>query len=56
MPGAIEEVVRRAKEVVASYFGTSRATLDRSTKHRNAVEARRVALYLAHRAAAKKSP
>lgn len=48
----IEEVVRRAKEVVASYFGTSRAVLDRSTKHRNAVEARRVALYLAHRAAA----
>ena len=48
----IEEVVRRAKEVVAKYFGTSRATLDRSTKHPTSVEARRVALYLAHRAAA----
>lgn len=48
----IDEVVRRAKEVVARYFGTSTATLDRSTKHPTSVEARRVALYLAHRAAA----
>lgn len=48
----VEEVVRRAKAVVAKYFGTSSATLDRSTKHPMTVEARRVALYLAHRAAA----
>ncbi len=48
----IDEVVRRAKEVVARYFGAPMTTLDRSTKHPMTVEARRVALYLAHRAAA----
>lgn len=48
----IEEVVRRAKEVVSKYFGTPRDRLDRSAKHPMTVEARRVALYLAHRAAA----
>lgn len=46
----VDEVVRRAKDVVATYYGTARGVLERSTKHPTTVEARRVALYLAHRA------
>lgn len=48
----VDEVVRRAKDVVATYYGTARSVLERATKHPTTVEARRVALYLAHRASA----
>ena len=47
-----EEVVRRAKDVVAEHFGVDRRVLDRPTKHPNVLESRRVAMYLVWRAAA----
>lgn len=47
-----EEVVRRAKDVVAEHFGVDRRVLDRPTKHPNVLEARRAAMYLVWRAAA----
>jgi chromosomal replication initiator protein len=48
----VEEVVRRAGDVVAGHFGIPRGLVARATKHPSAVEARRIAFYLAHRAAA----
>lgn len=47
-----DEVVRRAKDVVAEHFGVDRRVLDRPTKHPNVLEARRAAMYLVWRAAA----
>lgn len=47
-----DEVVRRAKDVVADHFGVDRRVLDRPTKHPNVLEARRAAMYLVWRAAA----
>jgi chromosomal replication initiator protein len=47
-----EEVVRRAKDVVAQHFGVARALLDEPTKVRSAAHPRRVAMYLVYRAAA----
>jgi chromosomal replication initiator protein DnaA len=50
--GAREEVVRRAKDLVAEHYGVRRACLDRPTKQASAVLPRRVAMYLVYRAAA----
>ncbi|MDJ0523239.1 MAG: DnaA/Hda family protein [Planctomycetota bacterium] len=49
---AREEVIRRAKEVVAQHFGISRALLDQPTKIRTAAFPRRMAMYLVYRACA----
>lgn len=47
-----DEVVRRAKDVVAEHFGVDRRLLERPTKHPSVLEARRAAMYLVWRAAA----
>ena len=47
-----EEVVRRAKHVVADHFGVARRALDRPTKHPSRVFPRQVAMYLVWRTAA----
>ncbi len=47
-----DEVVRRAKDVVAAHYGIERRLLDRPTKHPNVLLARRVAIYVVWRAAA----
>jgi chromosomal replication initiator protein len=49
---AREEVVRRAKDLVAKHFGIAPVLLDRPTKVRRAAFPRRVAMYLVYRAAA----
>lgn len=49
---ARQEVVRRAKEVVATHYGIQRRLLDAPTKLRSAAKPRRVAMYLVYRAAA----
>lgn len=49
---AREEVIRRAKDVVAGHFGIARSLLDQPTKARSAALPRRVAIYLVYRAAA----
>ncbi len=49
---ARDEVVRRAKDLVAAHYGISRELLDRSTKLRSAVLPRRVAMYIVYRACA----
>jgi chromosomal replication initiation ATPase DnaA len=49
---AHEEVVRRAKEVVAQHYGIPHRLLDAPTKVRRAGRPRRVAMYLVYRAAA----
>jgi chromosomal replication initiation ATPase DnaA len=48
---AREEIVTRAKDLVASHYGVRRSVLDHATKHPNAVLPRRVAMYLVYRAA-----
>lgn len=49
---AREEVIRRAKELVADHFGVKRTLLDQPTKVRSARFPRRVAMYLVYRACA----
>ena len=49
---AREEVIRRAKDLVARQFGIARSLLDRPTKVRRAAFPRRVAMYLVYRACA----
>ncbi len=49
---AREEVIRRAKDVVARHFGIARRLLDEPTKVRSASFPRRVAMYLVYRACA----
>jgi chromosomal replication initiator protein len=49
---AREEVVRRAKELVARQYGIRAALLDRPGKNPGTVLPRRIAMYLAYRAAA----
>jgi len=49
---AREEVIRRAKDLVARHFGVDRTLLDRPTKVRTARFPRRVAIYLVYRACA----
>ncbi len=49
---AREEVIRRAKDVVAGHFAIHRGLLDEPTKVRSAREPRRVAMYLVYRACA----
>ncbi len=49
---AREEILRRAKRVVADYYSIPVALLDRSTKARRAAVPRRVAMYLVYRATA----
>lgn len=49
---AREEVVRRAKDVVADHYGIPRRMLEAPTKVRRAARPRRVAMYLVYRAAA----
>jgi len=49
---AREEVIRRAKDVVAQHFGIARHLLDEPTKVRSASFPRRVAMYLVYRACA----
>ena len=47
-----EEIVRRAKDLVARHYGIRAALLDRPSKHPSALLARRIAMYLVYRAAA----
>ena len=47
-----EEIVRRAKDLVAKHFGVPLSILDRPNKHPSALLPRRVAMYLVYRAAA----
>jgi chromosomal replication initiator protein len=47
-----EEVVRRAKHVVAEHFGLPVRSLDRATKHPSSLFPRQVAMYLVWRSAA----
>jgi chromosomal replication initiator protein len=49
---AREEIVRRAKDLVARHFGIGRDLLERPTKVRSARFPRRVAMYLVYRACA----
>ena len=49
---AREEVIRRAKDLVASHFGITRSLLDQPTKLQSARFPRRVAMYLVYRACA----
>lgn len=49
---ASQEVIRRAKDLVASHFGIDRRLLDRPTKLRSAAIPRRLAIYLVYRACA----
>ncbi len=49
---AREEVVQRAKDLVAKHFGIRRAVFDRPTKHPSAALPRQVAMYVVYRAAA----
>ncbi len=49
---AREEVIRRAKEVVAAHFAVPRPLLDQPTKVRSAAFPRRMAMYLVYRACA----
>jgi chromosomal replication initiator protein len=48
---AREEIVTRAKDLVASHYGVRRSVLDHATKHPSAVLPRRIAMYLVYRAA-----
>src|SRR5439155_19701984 len=47
-----EEIVRRAKDLVAKHFGVRPSLLDKPNKHPSALLPRRVAMYLVYRAAA----
>lgn len=49
---ASDEVIRRAKDLVAKHFGVPRRLLDRPTKVRSAALPRRLAMYLVYRACA----
>ena len=49
---AREEVIRRAKDLVARHFGIARGLMDEPTKVRSARFPRRVAMYLVYRACA----
>ncbi len=49
---ASEEVIRRAKDLVANHYGIQRRLLDRPTKVRSAALPRRIAMYLVYRACA----
>jgi chromosomal replication initiator protein len=49
---AQEEVIRRAKHVVAAHYGVPLSVLEQPTKVRSAAQPRRVAIYLVYRAAA----
>ena len=49
---AREEVIRRAKDLVAQHFGIARPMLDQPTKIRSARFPRRMAMYLVYRACA----
>jgi chromosomal replication initiator protein len=50
--GARDEIVARAKDLVAEHYGVRRSLLDRATKAPQAALPRRVAMYLVFRAAA----